>query len=99
MGGGGSGGGGGGGGGKVCVCVGKGLDLEELSGGAEGWRGAENKLGELFNRPLKQGLLTLLTMLPQASPGSLSTRGTTHTHTHTDTHTHSVAPGNLTLSN
>ena len=70
-----------GGGGGAEVCVGKGLDLEELSGGAEGWRGAENKLVELFNRPLKQGLLTLLTMPPQASPGSPSTRGTTHAHT------------------
>lgn len=50
----------------VCVCVCKGLDLEELSAGAEGWRGVEDELGELFNRPLKQGLFTLFR---QCCPG------------------------------
>ena len=66
---------------RVCVRVGKELDLEELSGGAEGWRGPEDGLRELFNRPLKQGLLTLLTTLLRASPSSLSTRGTAYAHT------------------
>lgn len=65
----------------MCACLCKGLDLEELSGGAEGWRGVEDELGELFNRPLKQGLLTLLTALPWASPSLLSTRGTAYAHT------------------
>lgn len=49
---------------EVRACVEKQLNLEELSAGAEGWRGAKDKQGELFNRPLKQSLLTLLTMLP-----------------------------------
>lgn len=68
-----------GGGGEVCV--GRGLDREELSGGAEGWRGPEDELGELFNRPLKRGSLTLLTTLPRAFPSSPSTRGTAYAHT------------------
>lgn len=49
---------------EVHACVEKQLDLEKLSGGVEGWRGAKDRQGELFNRPLKQSLLTLLTMLP-----------------------------------
>lgn len=61
--------------------MGKGLDPEELSGGAEGWRGAEDELRELVNHPLKQGLLTLLTTLSRASPSSLSTHGTAFAHT------------------
>lgn len=78
-----------GGGGEVCV--GKGLDLEELSGGAERLERTRGGLGELFNCLLKQGLLTLLTTLPRASPSSLSTRGTAYTHI-------PAAPGNLSLS-
>lgn len=78
-------------GGSGEVYAGKGLDLEELSGGAEGRRGAEDKLGELFNRPLKQGLLTLLTTpalgLPQLAK-----------HPRDSLCTHPAAPGNLTLS-
>lgn len=31
----------------------KGLDLEELSGGAEDWRGPEDEQGDLFNLPSK----------------------------------------------
>lgn len=46
------------------------LDLVELLGGAEDWRGAEDKQGELFNRPLKQSLLTFLTILDNVPPSA-----------------------------
>lgn len=45
------------------------------------WSGLEDKLREQFNCLLKQGLLTLLTTRPRASPGSPSTCGTAYVHT------------------
>lgn len=52
-----------GGGGEVCV-GGKGSTLRNCQVLRKGWRGPEDELGKLFNCPLKQGPLTLLTTLP-----------------------------------
>lgn len=56
--------------------------------------GQQGELGELFNRPLKQGLLTLLTTLPPPPGPSLPTSPPPRD----GLCTHPAAPGNLTLS-